>query len=300
MCALCTIPSPLALGQSAQEILKASIPLEDLPRYKANFEVVLPSIGVGARTYGVLYGDSRPGRGRRQRRDTVCESAGGTVTVKFTAIIEGGKMYQFFPGQKQVVEMPGQTTMEQMPLGARLSDPANYRLKVRRDTLGGRRFFVLVVTFLEPVLRMERQLSTLMHLKGAAPVITRQERWIDPNSFVICRVSSYDADGHVVSEFRYSNIQTNVSFRSGLFAVPGGHTIVRATNTTQIVRELVKQTIASVSGGPRSARPRSPSEARTILLVLILVQAGAAAVLVGVVRLWRARRRRDNVAPRSP
>jgi len=246
-----------SFGQSPEEILKESKVLEDMPAYKADFEIVLPSIVGKGRIHGVLYGELTPDRSVRQRREMVTEAGG--VKAQITMIIADGKMYQIFPGQQSVMEVPATTDMDQAGFARYLNDSGNFTMTMRSDKLDGRNCYVLVMTFLEPVIKQQQEAAK--SLAANIPTVASQERWIDAQNFIVCKISSFDKEGHLVSQTGYSHVQTNIDLPAGLFVVPTNLTIICATNNNHLIKEIVKQTVETLPNqATRSHAGQSPEE----------------------------------------
>ena len=170
------------------------------------------------------------------------------ATVKTTTILSHGKLYQMLPDGQSALEMPADAGMgQQVGMDGLLTDRRYFKLEARSQEEQGRQFNILVVTLLEPALQIQRTTAQLVakqyNLKVTPPVIATQERWVDVQNNWTCQINNYDAERHIVSAIKYSNIQTKADLRSDLFELPKGATVIQATNNSQIIQEVVKQSL---------------------------------------------------------
>lgn len=276
-------------GQSPEEIYKKSLSLEKVPQYQADFEQELASYAAipKTKTHGIVYGTIKADGSVRQRREIV------SGNVQFKIIVEDGKMYQILPGQKSVIETPATTDLDQMGTAV-LSDEKNFSIEMRSEEAEGKKYFVLLLIFSEPVLKMlentGKETAKLMNLKVPIPIITCQERWIDADSFIVCKIYNYDAGKHIVNSIQYKNINTNVTLSDSLFEIPANLNKISVTNSNQLVKEVVKQTIADIVNQKGQFSNASPSKVAVMSTKGRYIILGIVALQVMGILAWVARK----------
>jgi hypothetical protein len=276
------------LGQSPDEVIKRAVVIESLAKYRANFEMLLPVGTDKAKTHGVIYGESPEGGTPRQRRD-IETTVRGAPTLRFSLLVIGDKAYQFIPGQNSVIQLPSASLALDPSLTVPvLTDSNNYSLSMREAEREGRKCFVVSASFLEPALKWQRMAAEAIHA-ASVPLITKQERWVDAESHILCRVASYGEGGRLITDLAYSNVQTNVDLDASLLDTPGSASVIATTNNEQLIKAVVKQTIASIGGPSGSLVHKGVPRKTNILLMLILIQAGAAVLVWGIYKMKRAK-----------
>ncbi|MGA2179428.1 MAG: hypothetical protein ABSH15_07595 [Verrucomicrobiota bacterium] len=245
----CTIASltlflmPLAFGQSPEQVLARSKPLDKLPRYKADFEYAMPSLSIlKARVHGVLYGETNVDGSSRQRMETVSEfpMQGNNVEMKMTSVVLGNKIFQIFPDQKRVLELQA-TNSDNQTLSALLQDTNNFTLKMRQEASSSNNFYVVVITFLKPALEQQATAAAKWHVK--VPIVATQERWIDAANDIVLQTMSYDVEGHLLGGFKYSNVQTNIDLPESLFEIPTNFAVVKMKESLEFVKQVTEKTL---------------------------------------------------------
>lgn len=268
---------PAALAQSPEQVLARAKPLDQLPRYKADFEYAMPSLSaVKGRVHGVLYGGTNIDGSPRQRVETVSEfpMQGNNVELQMTSLILGHKTFQIFPDQKRVLELQA-TNSGHQTLNALLQDTNNFTLKIRRETSGSSDFYVVVITFLKPALEQQAAAATKWHAK--LPIVATQERWIDAANDIVLQTMSYDAERHLISGIKYSNVQTNVALPESLFEIPTNFTVVKMKESLEFVKQATEAALEQpAKRSPEKPAPKRPPWIRYgVLGVIILTAIGA-------------------------
>lgn len=280
----------LSLGESPEEVLKKATPIERLPRYKADFE--LSATAALTPTHGVVFGESLPGGAIRQRQEIALGGLNGARKAQFNVVVATGKTCQFYSDQKLVLEMPGHSRlMDQVALDRFLAEPTNFDVGMRSETVSNSQYHVLLVKFLEPVLKLQQDVAQRMQMKVKVPVVARQERWVDARSYVVYQISNYDAQGSLISGIRYANLETNVDLPASLFEAPANATVMRPTNQSQIINAMARQTSTEILGGnPLLAAWLRYGRAIVLAVILMIIMVCAGVMIWIVLRLRRARR----------